>query len=182
MLSFMVFVLLSIFPLEKHCCLSVSQHHNWVFLLLLETENADVFITVCPKYWADYYVLIYSHRQELMKSVGRHCFFVMKVLVQPTLSVWLSLPWCVKVLLLRFICNVIDIYFLYISSRKLNISCAYFTQKTDPRKLALKSSVLDWWCQPLAGWTAFPCCLEQWPLCSDRTKPYIWHWRLGCLF
>jgi hypothetical protein len=51
------------------------------------------------------------------------------------------------VLLLRFIFNVIDIYFLYISSRNSpckNLSCAYFTQKTDPRKLALKSSVLGY--------------------------------------
>jgi hypothetical protein len=47
---------------------------------------------VYPKFWADDYILIYTHHQELMKSVGGlaggvmaaacHCNPAMKVLVQ----------------------------------------------------------------------------------------------------
>jgi len=38
-----------------------------------ETQDADVHIIVCGRFWADYYVLVYSCCQELMKSVGGHC-------------------------------------------------------------------------------------------------------------
>jgi hypothetical protein len=38
-----------------------------------ETQDADVRIIVCGKFWADYYVLVYSCCQELMKSVWGHC-------------------------------------------------------------------------------------------------------------
>jgi hypothetical protein len=40
---------------------------------------------VCPSFWADYYMLIYTHCWELMDSVGSHGSsslpFVMKVMV-----------------------------------------------------------------------------------------------------
>jgi hypothetical protein len=40
---------------------------------------------VCPSFWADYYMLIYTHCWELMNSVGCHGSsslpFVMKVMV-----------------------------------------------------------------------------------------------------
>jgi len=40
---------------------------------------------VCPSFWADYYMLIYTHCWELMNSVGSHGSsslpFVMKVMV-----------------------------------------------------------------------------------------------------
>jgi hypothetical protein len=40
---------------------------------------------VCPSFWEDYYMLIYTHCWELMNSVGSHgslsLLFVMKVMV-----------------------------------------------------------------------------------------------------
>jgi hypothetical protein len=40
---------------------------------------------VCPSFWEDYYMLIYTHCWELMNSVGNHSSlslpFVMKVMV-----------------------------------------------------------------------------------------------------
>jgi hypothetical protein len=43
------------------------------------------FIMVCPSFWEDYYMLIYTHCWELMNSVGSHGSsslpFVMKVTV-----------------------------------------------------------------------------------------------------
>jgi uncharacterized membrane protein YkvI len=40
---------------------------------------------VCPSFWADYYMLIYTHCWELMNLVGSHSssslLFVMKVMV-----------------------------------------------------------------------------------------------------
>jgi hypothetical protein len=40
---------------------------------------------VCPSFWADYYMLIYTHCWELMNSVGSHGSsslpFMMKVMV-----------------------------------------------------------------------------------------------------
>jgi hypothetical protein len=51
---------------------------------------------VYPKFWADDYTLIYTHHQELMKSVGGlaggvmaaacHCNPAMKVMIQPFVS------------------------------------------------------------------------------------------------
>jgi hypothetical protein len=51
---------------------------------------------VYPKFWADDYILIYTHHQELMNSVGGlaggvmaaacHCNPAMKVMVQPFVS------------------------------------------------------------------------------------------------
>ncbi len=42
-------------------------------------------IMVCPSFWEDYYMLIYTHCWELMNSVGSHgsssLLFVMKVMV-----------------------------------------------------------------------------------------------------
>jgi hypothetical protein len=42
-------------------------------------------IMVCPSFWKDYYMLIYTHCWELMNSVGSHgslsLLFVMKVMV-----------------------------------------------------------------------------------------------------
>ncbi len=42
-------------------------------------------ITVCPSFWEDYYMLIYTHCWELMNSVGSHGSlslpFVMKVMI-----------------------------------------------------------------------------------------------------
>ncbi len=42
-------------------------------------------IMVCPSFWADYYMLIYTHCSDLMNSVGSHGSlslpFVMKVMV-----------------------------------------------------------------------------------------------------
>ncbi len=44
-----------------------------------------LFIMVCPSFWEDYYILIYTHCWELMNSVGSHgsssLLFVMKVMV-----------------------------------------------------------------------------------------------------
>jgi len=44
-----------------------------------------VYIEVCPSFWEDYYMLIYTHCWELMNSVGSHgslsLAFVMKVMV-----------------------------------------------------------------------------------------------------
>jgi hypothetical protein len=42
-------------------------------------------IMVCPSFWEDYYMLIYTHCWELMNSVGSHgslsLLFVVKVMV-----------------------------------------------------------------------------------------------------
>jgi hypothetical protein len=37
-----------------------------------KTETQDVCIMVCLKFWVDYYILMYSHCQELMNSLGSH--------------------------------------------------------------------------------------------------------------
>jgi hypothetical protein len=52
---------------------------------MTETEEADVFIMVCWKFWADCYIHL-QHCQELMMSVVHHgnlslLFIVMKVTV-----------------------------------------------------------------------------------------------------
>jgi hypothetical protein len=46
---------------------------------------------VCPSFWADYYMLIYTHCWELMNSVGSHGS--------------LSLPFMMKVMVCHFVSN-----------------------------------------------------------------------------
>jgi hypothetical protein len=46
--------------LHELCLLSSSQHHDWVTPLLSELQqklSTDVCIVVCPKFWADSYIL-----------------------------------------------------------------------------------------------------------------------------
>jgi hypothetical protein len=49
------------------------------------TPNADAWIMVCLRCWADYNLLIYTHCQKLMNSVGSHgslsLLFMMRVMV-----------------------------------------------------------------------------------------------------
>jgi hypothetical protein len=49
------------------------------------TPNADAWIMVCLRCWADYNLLIYTHCQKLMNSVGSHgslsVLFMMRVMV-----------------------------------------------------------------------------------------------------
>ncbi len=40
-----------------------------------ETQDADVGIMFCPKFWVDYYMLIYIHHMQLMMSVGSYGSF-----------------------------------------------------------------------------------------------------------
>jgi hypothetical protein len=62
------------------CCVQVhlssaSQHHDWVFLLLSELQlklRTQILFNGLSRFWADYYILIYTHFQELMKSAGSH--------------------------------------------------------------------------------------------------------------
>jgi hypothetical protein len=70
------------------CLLSISQHHDWVFLLLLEMWQKlrmQILHDGLPRFWADYHILIYTHCWEWMQSLGSHgsssLLFVMKVKV-----------------------------------------------------------------------------------------------------
>ncbi len=63
---------------KKVVSLIFSQHHGWVFLLLLEMQLKqlriayDFHISVCSKFWANYCILICTHCCEPMNSVGSH--------------------------------------------------------------------------------------------------------------
>jgi hypothetical protein len=50
-----------------------------------ETDEADFRIKVCLEFWVDYYILIDTFCQELMKSVGSHVSlplpFLMRVII-----------------------------------------------------------------------------------------------------
>ncbi len=54
-------------------------------LVYLINSGCRLCIMVCPSFWEDYYMLIYTHCWELMNSVGSHGSsslpFVMKVMV-----------------------------------------------------------------------------------------------------
>jgi hypothetical protein len=70
---------------QVHCC--SNSHHNGVFSMLLEIQHntGHRFCDGLPKFWADYYIPIYTHLQELMKLVGSHgsssLLFLMKVTI-----------------------------------------------------------------------------------------------------
>ncbi len=62
--------------------------HDWAFWLLLsmyQQLSVQVLYSILPKFWAGYYILIYIHFEELMKSVVIHSGlsqqFMMKVMV-----------------------------------------------------------------------------------------------------
>jgi hypothetical protein len=73
---------------------------------------------VCLKSWADYYVLVYTHCQELMKSAGSHGSFVTSIhdeVERLTLCERLLLGYdhihchdTFKVLWWGFLCDLID--------------------------------------------------------------------------
>jgi hypothetical protein len=57
------------------------------FLKGNKNSGRRLCIMVCPSFWEDYYMFIYTHCLELMNSVGSHgsssLLFVMKVMVCP---------------------------------------------------------------------------------------------------
>ncbi len=54
-------------------------------------SGCRLFIMVCPSFWEDYYMLIYTHCWDLMNSVGSHGS--------------LSLPFVMKVMVCHFVSN-----------------------------------------------------------------------------
>jgi hypothetical protein len=70
------------------CLLSISQHHDWVFLLLPEMWQKlrmQILHEGLPRFWTDCRILIYIHCRKWMQSLGSHgsssLLFVMKVKV-----------------------------------------------------------------------------------------------------
>jgi hypothetical protein len=81
------------------CCVQVhlssaSQLHDWVFLLLSELQlklRTQILFNGLSRFWADYYILIYTHFQELMKSVGSHgSLSLLLVMEVRSDSLWVS--------------------------------------------------------------------------------------------
>jgi hypothetical protein len=61
----------------QHCIslLSASRHHDQVFPLLPEMQQklrTHILYNCVPRFRADYLILVYTHCQELMMSVGAH--------------------------------------------------------------------------------------------------------------
>ncbi len=57
------------------CLLNASQCHDQVFfLLLLEMQqklSTQILYNSLPRFWAKYYILIYTHHQELIEVSGK---------------------------------------------------------------------------------------------------------------
>ncbi len=51
-----------------------------------ETEEADFRMKVCLEFWVDYYILIDTFCQELMKSVGSHVSLPLPFLMRDNLT------------------------------------------------------------------------------------------------
>ncbi len=95
------------FPLFKE--ILTNYLTSWV-LAKITSESSHCFwkgnrnwgrrlcIMVCPSFWADYYMLIYTHCWELMNSVGGHSssllLFVMKVTVHLELYIYPGVSNC----------------------------------------------------------------------------------------
>jgi hypothetical protein len=58
------------------CLLNASQHHDWVFLLLLGLQwklRTQILYSGLPEVWGNcYHMIIYTFHQELTKSVDSH--------------------------------------------------------------------------------------------------------------
>ncbi len=105
-LLFRYLVILSWVTLISSCIFIREYRECWGLSLLyagLTSESSHCFrkgnrnsgcrlcIMVCPSFWEDYYMLIYTHHWELMNSVGSHGS--------------LSLPFGMKVTVCHFVSN-----------------------------------------------------------------------------
>jgi hypothetical protein len=119
---------------QMHCC--STSHHNGVFSLLLEIRHnaGHRFCDGLPKFWADYYIPIYTHLQELLKLVGSHGSSSLLFLMKVTIWHFVSKSHKVMTALIVILCSN---YFVQIH---ITFSLPY--ELTVPKHLTLVNTVL----------------------------------------
>jgi hypothetical protein len=123
--------------------ISLCYPTSWQLLLLemRQSQDADVCMVVCLKFWVDYHMHIITYCWELMESVGSHGsssmmamvwhfvsdthkvmtvpIHVVLVLILPELTGFLPLKCCLGSLL----CNLLDIFFLLFLKLRIQYGC-----------------------------------------------------------
>jgi hypothetical protein len=106
----------NIFPTKKRHQ-NITSESSHCFRKGNRNSGRRLCIMVCPSFWEDYYMLIYTHCWELMNSVGSHGslspLFMMKVMVCHFVSdspevMTALIVMLLLILLWRFLCNFIN--------------------------------------------------------------------------
>ncbi len=115
------------------CCEQMS--NQWHFTAPKQYNiyyfSSKTCIMVCPSFWEDYYMLIYTHSWELMNSVGSHGGS--------------SLPFVMKVMVCHFVSDseevmtalIVVLPLIVVVEISLQLHQSYFSSKT--------CSVIHWW-------------------------------------